>query len=187
MCFTVFGGGTCAALLMGGESSKGKGPADDGKGGCPVNHGEAKGGCPVNHGEAKAECPVKHGEAKNAPACPVKHDGPLGKQYNVYAQPIDPTNQMPFNPNQFPAPGQEKPLPTERVRSFIPKGGSETETWQYPSPQMFYNALVRKGKGDDVDIDQVETIVAVHNNMVRFVVCVGMRVSYKLFSNLNFL
>lgn len=30
---------------------------------------------------------------------------------------------------------------------------------------MFFNALRRKGKGEDVSEDDVETIVAVHNNM----------------------
>jgi cytochrome c heme-lyase len=140
--------------------------------------GSKGGGCPVDHAGVKKEaapagCPVKH-DAVAAPAeqggCPVMHkEGKKGQQYNVYAQPIDPTNQMPYNPNQFPAPGQDKPLSTERVKSFIPKGGTENETWSYPSPQMFYNALVRKGKGDDVDIDEVETIVAVHNNMVSLI------------------
>lgn len=72
---------------------------------------------------------------------------------------------MPYNPNQMPRPGQEKPLSTDRVRSTIPKGGLETETWTYPSPQMFYNALSRKGKADDVSLEDVETIVAIHNNM----------------------
>ncbi len=35
-------------------------------------------------------------------------------------------------------------LPTERQKSNIPKAGTE-ETWVYPSPQMFWNAMLRKG------------------------------------------
>lgn len=71
-------------------------------------------------------------------------------KYNVYSQRIDtdgdsskgkglldPTNNMPANPNQQPAPGQAKLLSTARVPSTIPKGGEEN-TWTYPSPQMFW-------------------------------------------------
>jgi len=90
---------------------------------------------------------------------------PLKIEYNVFAQPIDPTNQMPLHPNQLPAAGQSKPLPTERISSTIPKGGTDGRTWQYPSEQMFYNALRRKNKADDVDEDDVRAIVAIHNNM----------------------
>jgi hypothetical protein len=79
---------------------------------------------------------------------PADKDGKKKVVYNVYAQPIDPTNQMPANPNQQPAPGQDVPLSTSRVPSHIPKGGTEGETWTYPSPQMFWNALVRKGKAE---------------------------------------
>ncbi|GBG26584.1 Cytochrome c-type heme lyase [Hondaea fermentalgiana] len=155
-------------------------------GGCPVNHGagpsqaaapEAGQGCPVQHGDAGAAaaappagCPVKHEVASPPPSgCPVDHgQGGDAKKtvYNVYAQPIDPSNRMPLNPNQLPAPGQTKPLSTDRVRSHIPKGGADGETWEYPSAQMFYNAMMRKGKlEDDVSEDDVATIVAVHNNM----------------------
>ena len=50
------------------------------------------------------------------------------------------------------------------MASTISKG-QEEGTWTYPSPQQFYNALKRKGKGDDVDEGQVNTLVAIHNNM----------------------
>jgi cytochrome c heme-lyase len=149
---------------------------------CPVKH--APEAAPAAASGVAALCPVKRAEpaaaaaaTDSAAACPVKGAGVTGnvgapvtastlqQQYNVYAQPIDPSNRMPLNPNQLPAPGQKKLLSTERVKSFIPKGGTDAETWQYPSPQMFYNALVRKGKAEDVNEDEVETIVAVHNNM----------------------
>lgn len=119
-------------------------------------------GCPVKKGNQ-----LSHSTQQPADGCPVIHgqSGSNAVQYNVYAQPIDPQNQMPLNPNQLPAPGQSAPLSTERVRSFIPKGGTTQETWQYPSSQMFYNALVRKGKVEDVEVSDVDTIVAVHNNM----------------------
>jgi cytochrome c heme-lyase len=111
------------------------------------------------------------GATENSPKaeeskCPVmRKKGAAGTKYNVYSQPIDPSNQMPQNPNQLPRPGQSRPIDTARVKSSIPKGGTEEETWTYPSPQMFFNALNRKGKGDNVDENDVETVVAIHNNM----------------------
>ena len=54
----------------------------------------------------------------------------------VYSQPIDPANKMPVAANQEISPEQRIPLQTERVPSTIPKGGTENETWTYPSPQM---------------------------------------------------
>ena len=66
--------------------------------------------------------------------------------------------------NQEPSDGQKFPIETSRVPSTIPKGGTD-ETWLYPSPQMFYNSLKRKGKGDDINEADVDVIVAIHNNM----------------------
>ncbi|RHY35316.1 hypothetical protein DYB32_000209 [Aphanomyces invadans] len=107
-------------------------------------------------------CPVKHGNnaASVEEGCPVKKQ----KVYNVYSQEIDPTNNMPSNPNQEPKEGQKYPLSTNRVTSTIPKGGTDG-TWTYPSEQMFFNALRRKGKGEDVHEGHVQTIVSIHNNM----------------------
>lgn len=85
--------------------------------------------------------------------------------FDVYSQPINPDNQMPINPNQYPSDIQQAPLPTERVKSTIPKGGTEGDTWTYPSPQMFFNALHRKGKGAGVREEDMTTVVAIHNNM----------------------
>ena len=49
-------------------------------------------------------------------------------------------------PNQLPAPDQPFPLATNRVKSTIPKANAEAgETWVYPSPQMFWNAMLKKG------------------------------------------
>ena len=116
--------------------------------------------CPVNHGKSReppppppaaglpSQCPVNHGSGTGAAASASQPRAARGTIYNVYAQPIDPTNQMPSTANQQPAPGQTKPLSVTRVQSTIPKGGTES-TWQYPSPQMFWNSLVRKGKTDD--------------------------------------
>jgi cytochrome c heme-lyase len=86
-------------------------------------------------------------------------------QYNVYSEPIDPKNNMPATANQEPAPGQRFKLNTERVKSSIPKAGTEDGTWVYPSPQMFWNALVRKNKVEGASEEDMENVIAVHNSM----------------------
>ncbi|GAX76393.1 hypothetical protein CEUSTIGMA_g3838.t1 [Chlamydomonas eustigma] len=116
--------------------------------------------------------------------CPVKPEYRNPAVYNVYGQRIneanstqnnpilalqnnqilDPRNNMPLEPNQMPCPGQRKPLSTDRVPSIIPKGGTDS-TWLFPSPQMVFNALKRKGKGDDVTEDDMESFIYAHNNM----------------------
>ncbi len=118
--------------------------------------------------EPVSACPVKASKKNNAPsngsACPVKSDSSK-VQYNVYSQPIDPTNNMPSVANQLPGPMQNEALSTERVQSSIPKGGSDGATWTYPSPQMFYNSLARKNKLGDTEESDIESVVAIHNNM----------------------
>ena len=76
--------------------------------------------------------------------------GLFGVNWGAAPPALDPTNHMPLEPNQLPAPGQVGPLPTQRAASAIPKTGTSS-TWLFPSPQMFFNALTRKGKADDVD------------------------------------
>jgi cytochrome c heme-lyase len=88
---------------------------------------------------------------------------PSRKSYNVYNQEIDVTNQMPVVPNQLPWPGQQRLLPTERVASSIPKGGGGQ--WVFPSQQMFFNALQRKGKGGNVTEEDMHSVVLTHNTM----------------------
>ena len=58
---------------------------------------------------------------------------------------VDQTNMMP-PPNQMPSPGQPFSLSTDRQKSTIPKASEEDETWTYPSEQMFWNAMLRKGE-----------------------------------------
>lgn len=92
------------------------------------------------------------GETDNISGCPVHNNK------------IDSKNLMP-PPNQRPAPGQRFPLPTDRVRSSIPKAASEEkdeeQKWEYPSPQMFFNAMKRKGYRP-YEEDMV-TVVSIHN------------------------
>lgn len=115
-----------------------------------------------------SQCPVMGPNGSSptaAAAAPAKTAGrDRGVVYNVYAQPIDPTNQMPATANQKPSPGQSTDLSTNRVQSSISKGGTES-TWLYPSPQMFWNALVRKNKADGVQEGDMDMVVSIHNEM----------------------
>lgn len=64
-------------------------------------------------------------------------------------------------------------LSTSRVVSSIPKSavtdapahqrGSSEEKWEYPSEDMYYKAMKRKGW--DPDATQMQTIVAIHNSV----------------------
>ena len=68
--------------------------------------------------------------------------------------------------NQQPAPDQPFPLPTERQMSSIPKATGDGEFWVYPSQQMFWNAMLRKGwrwKNDDITPKDMDDIIKIHN------------------------
>lgn len=99
----------------------------------------------------------------NAPSIPPPAPAPAPTVYNVYNQPVDESNNMPLVPNQLPWPGQQRLLSTERVASSIPKGGGGQ--WVFPSPQMFFNALQRKGKGGDVTEEDMDSVILTHNTM----------------------
>ncbi|KAF5312761.1 hypothetical protein D9619_003438 [Psilocybe cf. subviscida] len=106
------------------------------------------------------------------PQCPMrKASGP--------AQcPINPKNNMPDLP-QTRVPNQSKYLPTDRTVSTIPRAldatyngkpadtsannDGEAAKWEYPSPQQFYNALMRKGW--NTPEEHVEAMVLIHNRL----------------------
>jgi Cytochrome c/c1 heme lyase len=114
-------------------------------GSCPMNKwglGSRKQAQTDAAATGSSGCPMSK-SAQTGASNSVKYMNPT--QYNVYGQKIDPSNNMPVTPAQQPAAAQSTELSTERVVSTIPKGGNEG-TWVYPSPQMFWNALSRKGK-----------------------------------------
>ncbi|XP_015782069.1 cytochrome c-type heme lyase isoform X1 [Tetranychus urticae] len=109
------------------------------------------GGCPVNHGQAPS-------------GCPMSQDGENQVK-------INPDNMMPMNASQEPSPGQPFPLSVEREVSTIPKAGGD-EKWVYPSEQMFWNAMIRKGwkwqneheKGiEPLQKNDMSHIIRIHN------------------------
>uniref|UniRef100_A0A0K0F3E5 Holocytochrome c-type synthase n=1 Tax=Strongyloides venezuelensis TaxID=75913 RepID=A0A0K0F3E5_STRVS len=92
-----------------------------------------------------SECPSAMAER----GCPVRKNPLNGEE----------------NPNQKPAPDQPFSLSTKRVRSSIPKAGTD-ENWEYPSPQMFWNAMRRKGwnwKEDSMSQGDMEKLILIHN------------------------
>jgi hypothetical protein len=118
----------------------------------PIDHAKpaAPARCPVDHASASTPAPA----APSAPAkCPVDHAGA-----GASGAP-NPANNIP-ELAQAPAAHQTAPLPTERETSSIPRdtGGAR---WEYPSPQQFYNALVRKGW--ETPEESVEVMVHIHN------------------------
>ncbi|KAK9861393.1 hypothetical protein WJX84_001237 [Apatococcus fuscideae] len=140
---------------------------------------------PPRASQMSSNCPVaEEPGALPEGSCPLPEKYRSPNVYNVYNQKVDPSgaqqspmlrhllasakldprNNMPLEPNQRPWPGQEKPISTERIVSTIPKGGTDG-TWVYPSPQMFYNALMRKGKGEDVKENDMDSVILAHNSM----------------------
>ncbi|XP_055643048.1 holocytochrome c-type synthase [Toxorhynchites rutilus septentrionalis] len=109
------------------------------------------------------ECPMhqKQPTPKEQPVlvseCPVKHDD----------SDINPLNMMPPM-NQNPAPDQPFALPKDRQVSTIPKVTEDgrQEFWVYPSQQMFWNAMLRKGwrwQKDDIQPKDMDDIIRIHN------------------------
>jgi len=118
---------------------------------------------PVNR-PIPSECPMHNKQGSKPPSgCPM-HSG---------SEKIDPANMMPEEAKQLPSPGQPFPLSTKRETSNIPRAG-KGENWVYPSEQMFWNAMLRKGWRWDQDEDtggdgkgisptDMSNIIRIHN------------------------
>lgn len=117
----------------------------------PSRSGAAK--CPVDHDAQQAMLKAKSSAAK----CPVPHDT---------KDDLNPLNSIPKNLSIAKQPGQVMDLSTERTASSIPRardaeGQDEGDVWDYPSPQQFYNALVRKGW--ETPEESMEVVTEIHN------------------------
>lgn len=115
--------------------------------GCPIPHDQRTithaNPTHQNTSSEKGQCPIDHSKPAQ---CPIDHES------------INPLNQMP-SLAQTPAQNQSVRLPTQRIESSIPR--DQSAKWEYPSPQQFYNALVRKGW--ETPEEHVETMVEIHN------------------------
>jgi len=102
--------------------------------------------------------PVHQERAYEFVECPMKAAA------TAQGQDIDPANMMP-PANQVPAPDQPFDLSVNRQESKIPRAGTE-KNWVYPSEQMFWNAMLRKGwrwKEDDLAPHDMSNIIRLHN------------------------
>ncbi|KAG7525454.1 hypothetical protein JOB18_026957 [Solea senegalensis] len=125
---------------------------------CPMHQAQPEkpsppSGCPMHKAEAG---PAHQDRAYEFVGCPMK----AAKNKSD----IDPTNMMP-PPNQTPAPDQPFSLSVSREESNIPRHGAEKK-WVYPSEQMFWNAMLRKGwrwREDDLGAQDMTNIIKIHN------------------------
>ena len=72
---------------------------------------------------------------------------------------------MPASSNE-PIPDQPFALSKKRQVSNIPKGGTDADKWVYPSEQMFFNVMIRKGwkfKDEDLKPEEMKHIISIHN------------------------
>lgn len=112
--------------------------------------------CPMHQKHNPAAVPVeKKAEKVLMSECPIQGD-------------INPLNMMP-PANQQPSPGQPFSLPTDRQVSSIPRATPSPEGdlyWKYPSQQMFWNAMLRKGwvwQKEDISAKDMDDIIKIHN------------------------
>lgn len=136
---------------------------------CPMHNKAEKERSGQSEVTSSRDCPVKDKE-NLAPSsqewvseCPMSGGGSQSLVVDK-SDDIDPANMMP-PPNQRPAPDQPFPLSTERQVSTIPKAG-KSENWVYPSQQMFWNAMLRKGwrwEKDDISQADMNNIIKIHN------------------------
>ncbi|EDQ86678.1 uncharacterized protein MONBRDRAFT_27974 [Monosiga brevicollis MX1] len=106
-------------------------------------------------------CPVVHTPKNADTTSAAAPSAPVGENLN-------PRNNMLMQERQSPAIGQRETLSTDRITSNIPKADfnpahqvEDAERWEYPSPQMFYNAMKRKGWSPEER--DMSTIVSIHN------------------------
>lgn len=74
---------------------------------------------------------------------------------------LNPRNMMP-EISQAPSDFQQTALSTARQVSSIPKTGASAH-WEYPSPQQFFNALLRRNKS--AEEETMASVVHVHNKV----------------------
>lgn len=123
----------------------------------PLTTAAPPSGCPMHQLEPPLECSKISQKASFTSECPMSQ----GKGDSTA---INTDNMMP-PPNQRPAPDQPFPLPTARQKSTIPKSGA-AENWEYPSQQMFWNAMLRKGwrwNEDNLAPKDMDHIIRIHN------------------------
>ncbi|KAJ2906718.1 Cytochrome c heme lyase-like protein [Zalerion maritima] len=126
---------------------------------CPMRHKTIDALSPVADPSSPSKCPIPHDAPPSG--CPVPHDKRGKLEESGLLSKLNPLNYMFKEISQERAAHQTQALPISREPSTIPKGTGDG-TWEYPSPQQMYNALLRKGY-TDTDVTAVESMVSVHN------------------------
>ncbi|XP_007885304.1 cytochrome c-type heme lyase isoform X2 [Callorhinchus milii] len=136
---------------------------------CPMHQAKKEASppsdCPMHQAaasptSASSSLPKHQERAYEYVQCPMK-----GGTNSKTEDDIDPSNMMP-PPNQQPAPDQPFPLSVNREESHIPMANSE-KYWVYPSEQMFWNAMLRKGwrwRNEDISSKDMTNIINIHNS-----------------------
>lgn len=93
-----------------------------------------------------------------APSSPAAGDSPYGCPQTTDAAAKCPVPHDARGGSMAPDAGQPARCPVDHGQGG---SGEEPGRWEYPSPQQFYNALVRKGW--ETPEDSVETMVLIHN------------------------
>ncbi|KAM3421058.1 Holocytochrome c-type synthase [Cercospora zeina] len=133
---------------------------------CPMHNKMSPKSSSQSQPDRPSACLVKHSSASTTPAAmnpsssaqPPQSTSPTPS----YISKLNPLNYMPSNlANNREHTEQTIALPLEREASTIPRGDGQG-TWEYPSPQQMYNAMLRKGY-TDTPAEHVESMVAVHN------------------------
>ncbi|KAG0268335.1 Cytochrome c1 heme lyase [Actinomortierella ambigua] len=147
---------------------------------CPVSPEAHKYFLPKHSASSSSDAPASPSSSSSSPSS-SSSDAPLE---------IDPTNNMPKQPDQFRTVNQRYSLRTERERSTIPKSESSPDpygddkkaatttgsassghstvaaddnerVWIYPSEQMFFNAMKRKNWSPREE--DMKYVVPIHN------------------------
>ncbi|WPH01953.1 Hypothetical protein R9X50_00480700 [Acrodontium crateriforme] len=119
--------------------------------------------CPMHKKADGTPSPLMPAKPTADGGCPVKHtpENPSTPAPS-YISKLNPLNYMPASiSNKRTYDAQSVNLPVDREASTIPRGDGQG-TWEYPSPQQMYNAMLRKGY-TDTPAEHVESMVAVHN------------------------
>jgi hypothetical protein len=114
--------------------------------------------------EYPSECPMSQNYQDNKPAA-NQESSSIGSHHE---EAIDNKNMMPVHPNQTPEAGQPFDLSKDREVSSIPRADTANH-WVYPSEQMFWNAMRKKGwnktdvHGNPIEAKDLTNIIRIHN------------------------
>lgn len=117
---------------------------------------QAQQSCPIGRDIPPDSAATAVSATAAAQKCPVSSDNQ-----------VNPRNFMPTLSQTPTFSSQKSPLPQTRTTSTIPKSNdddtiTQNPNWEYPSPQQFFNAVMRKGFTDTKE-DDVPAMVQIHN------------------------